>query len=311
MNTPHVHTERINVQNANGIRRLILALFVNLLLTVVQVIGGIISGSLALVADALHNFSDAAALLIALIARKWAEKPADENRTFGYKRAELIGAMINLTTLILIGIYLLFEAVMRVFEPEPIAGWIVVIIACVALVVDVITAVLTYAMSKDSLNIRAAFLHNVADALSSVAVIIAGTLIIFYEWYIVDTICTFLIAGYVLFHGYIEIQSVIRILMQSVPADIDINEVTKRLEDIENIKEVHHLHVWELNEHERSLEAHVVITESGHQDSEIIKGQIKDILNESFHISHSTIEFEYESQSENNNCCDKSIITPH
>ncbi|MGB1800885.1 MAG: cation diffusion facilitator family transporter [Gammaproteobacteria bacterium] len=284
MNTSHVHTERINVQNANGIRRLILALFVNLVLTVVQVIGGIISGSLALVADALHNFSDAAALLITLIARKWSEKPADENRTFGYKRAELIGAMINLTTLILIGVYLLFEAIMRVFEPEPIAGWIVVIIACVALVVDVITALLTYAMSKDSLNIRAAFLHNVADALSSVAVIIAGTLIIFYEWYIVDTICTFLIAGYVLFHGYIEIQSVIRILMQSVPADIDINEVTKRLEKIENIKEVHHLHVWELNEHERSLEAHVVITESGHQDAEIIKGQIKDILNESFHV---------------------------
>ncbi len=292
-------------------QRLILALFVNLILTVVQVIGGIISGSLALVADALHNFSDAAALLIALIARKWAEKPADENRTFGYKRAELIGAMINLTTLILIGVYLLFEAIMRVFEPEPIAGWIVIVIACVALVVDVITAALTYVMSKDSLNIRAAFLHNVADALSSVAVIIAGTLIIFYEWYIVDTICTFLIAGYVLFHGYIEIKSVIRILMQSVPADIDINEVTKRLENIANIKEIHHLHMWELNEHERSFEAHVVISESGYKNAEIIKGQIKDILNESFHISHSTIEFEYENQSENNNCRDKSIITPH
>ena len=311
MNTAHAHTEPINVKNGNGIRRLILALFVNLVLTIVQVIGGIISGSLALIADALHNFSDAASLLIALIARKWAEKPADENRTFGYKRAELIGAMINLTTLIMIGIYLLFEAVMRVFDPEPIAGWVVVIIACVALVIDVITAALTYAMSKDNLNIRAAFLHNVADALSSVAVIIAGTLIILYEWYIVDTVCTFLIAGYVLFHGYVEIKSVIRILMQSVPIGIDINEVTKKLEEIENIKEVHHLHVWELNEHDRSLEAHVVISESGYQDAEIIKGHIKDILNESFQITHSTIEFEYETQSNDNNCCDNSIITPH
>jgi cobalt-zinc-cadmium efflux system protein len=292
-------------------QRLIWALLVNVVLTFVQIAGGVISGSLALIADALHNFSDAASLLVALIARKWAEKPADENRTFGYKRAELIGAMFNLTTLILIGIYLLFEAVMRVFEPEPIAGWIVVIIACIALVIDVITAVLTYTMSKDSLNIRAAFLHNVADALSSVAVIIAGTLIILYEWYIVDTVCTFLIAGYVLFHGYIEIKSVIRILMQSVPANIDINDVIMKLEGIENVKEVHHLHVWELNEHDRSLEAHVVISESGHQDAEKIKGQIKDILNKSFQIAHSTIEFEYESQSENNNCCDKSIITPH
>ena len=211
----------------------------------------------------------------------------------------------------MIGIYLLFEAVMRVFDPEPIAGWVVVIIACVALVIDVITAALTYAMSKDSLNIRAAFLHNVTDALSSVAVIIAGTLIILYKWYMVDTICTFLIAGYVLFHGYVEIKSVIRILMQSVPIGIDINEVTKKLEEIENIKEVHHLHVWELNEHDRSLEAHVVISESGYQDAEIIKGHIKDILNESFQITHSTIEFEYENQSSNNNCCDNSIITPH
>lgn len=292
-------------------QRLIWELLVNVVLTFVQIAGGVISGSLALIADALHNFSDAASLLVALIARKWAEKPADENRTFGYKRAELIGAMINLTTLILIGVYLLFEAVVRAFEPEPIAGWIVVIIACVALVVDVITAALTYAMSKDSLNIRAAFIHNIADALSSVAVIIAGTFIILYEWYIVDTICTFLIAGYVLFHGYIEIKSVIRILMQSVPTNIDINDVIIKLEEIENVKEVHHLHVWELNEHDRSLEAHVVISESGHQYAEKIKSQIKDILNELFQISHSTIEFEYESQSNNNNCSDNSIITPH
>jgi cobalt-zinc-cadmium efflux system protein len=311
MNTFHVHTGHINVKNTNGIRRLILALFVNLVLTVVQVVGGILSGSLALVADAIHNFSDAASLLIALIARRWAEKPADENRTFGYKRAELIGAMINLTTLILIGLYLLFEAVMRVFEPEPIAGWIVVIIACIALVIDVITALLTYAMSKDSLNIRAAFLHNVADALSSVAVIIAGTLIILYEWYIVDTVCTFLIAGYVLFHGYIEIKSVIRILMQSVPANIDINDVIMKLEETENVKEVHHLHVWELNEHERSLEAHIVIDECGHNNAEKIKNHIKDILKNSFQISHSTIEFECESQSKHKNCIDKSVIASH
>ncbi len=311
MSTSHSHSAHLTDQQTNGHRRLMLALFVNLVLTIVQVIGGVISGSLALIADALHNFSDAAALLIALIARKWAEKPADENRTFGYKRAELIGAMINLTTLILIGLYLLFEAVMRAIEPEPITGWIVVIIACIALIIDVITAALTYSLSKTSLNMRAVFLHNLADALSSVAVIIAGTLIIFYEWYIVDAVCTFLIAGYVLYHGYVEIQSVIRILMQSVPTNIDINEVITKLENIENVKQVHHLHVWEMNEHERSLEAHVVISESGHTDAEIIKNHIKDILNKSFQITHSTIEFEYDNQSEHDCCNDKSTITPH
>jgi cobalt-zinc-cadmium efflux system protein len=307
----HSDYDRITSEEDKGIQRLVWALLVNVLLTVVQVIGGLVSGSLALIADALHNFSDAASLFIALIARKWAKKPADENRTFGYKRAELIGAMINLTTLILIGFYLLFEAVMRAFEPEPIMGWIVVIIACIALVIDVITAVLTYKLSKKSLNIRAAFLHNIADALSSVAVIIAGTLIILYEWYIVDAISTFIIAAYVLYHGYIEIQSVIRILMQSVPLNLDITDVIKKIEKIEKVKQVHHLHVWELNEHERSLEAHVVIAESGHNDAEKIKSHIKDILKKSFQITHSTIEFEYENQSKHNSCADKSVIASH
>ncbi|RKZ49047.1 MAG: cation transporter [Gammaproteobacteria bacterium] len=309
MDKTHKHSDYLTILNDKGLRRLIWALMVNVLLTVVQVIGGVISGSLALIADALHNFSDAISLLIALIARKWAKKPADKKRTFGYKRAELIGAMINLTTLILLGIYLLFEAILRSFEPEPIAGWIVVIIASVALVIDVVTAALTYALAKDSLNIRAAFLHNVADALSSVAVIIAGTLIILYEWYFVDTLCTFLIAGYVLYYGYIEIQSVIRILMQSVPVNIDIIDVTMRLEEIENVQQVHHLHVWELDEHTRSLEAHVVISKADHEAIGKVKGQIKEVLNRSFQITHSTIEFE--SESEHDVCTYKSVITPH
>jgi len=284
---------------------------VNVVLTVVQILGGVISGSLALIADALHNFSDAVSLLIALVARKWAEKPADEMRTFGYKRAELIGAMVNLTTLILIGVYLLFEAIIRSFNPEPVTGWIIVIIASVALIVDIFTAGLTYALAKNSLNIRAAFLHNLADALSSVAVIIAGTLIILYEWYIVDIICTFLIAGYVLYHGSIEIRSVIRILMQSVPDNIDIADVIDQLEKIEKVKQVHHLHIWELDEYNRSLEAHIVIAEKDHKDAEIIKRQIKDTLKKAFRITHSTIEFEYDQQSEHDTCVDKSVIAPH
>jgi len=184
-----------------GIRRLVWAILVNVLLTVVQIIGGVISGSLALIADALHNFSDAASLVIALVARQWAAKPADALWTFGYRRAELMGAMINLTTLILIGIYLLFEAILRFIQPEPITGWVVVVIAGIALAVDVITTVLTYSLARNSLNMRAVFLHNMADALSSVAVIIAGALILLYQWYFVDALCTFLIAGYVLYHG--------------------------------------------------------------------------------------------------------------
>jgi cobalt-zinc-cadmium efflux system protein len=306
----HHHNQLVPTQ-VKGIRRLIWALLVNVLLTVVQIIGGVLSGSLALIADAVHNFSDAASLMIALIARQWATKPADENRTFGYKRAELIGAMINFTSLILIGFYLLVEATMRIFQPEPIAGWLVVIIAGVALVVDVFTAALTYSLAKNSLNIRAAFLHNLADALSSVAVIIAGTLIILYEWYFVDTLCTFLIAGYVLYHGGVEIRSVIRILMQSTPADIDINNIVATLKNIESVEDVHHIHVWELDERTRSLEAHVLITEHDPSRMESVKAQIKEGLVEKFNITHSTIEFELITYEDENGCREKSIVSPH
>lgn len=280
------------------------------MLTVVQIIGGLVSGSLALIADALHNFSDAGSLAIALIARRWSLKPADQRRTFGYRRAELIGAMINLTTLILIGLYLIFEAIMRFYQPQPIQGWIIIVIACVALIIDVLTAMLTYSMARTSLNIRAAFLHNMADAFGSVAVIIAGTVIIVYGWYEIDILCTLLIAGYVLYQGYSEILTVIRILMQSVPSDVEINNIIDQLQNIRYVKQIHHVHVWEIDEQLRSFEAHVVIDKMDFEDVASVKQQIKDCLKEKFNILHSTIEFESENTADkclgssgiNNNC---------
>ncbi|MBA1332727.1 cation transporter, partial [Candidatus Endoriftia persephone str. Guaymas] len=131
-----------------GDRRLAIAIAFNMLLTLAQVIGGVISGSLALIADALHNFSDASSLFIAWVARKIGRQPADHFKTFGYKRAEVIAALINLVTLVLIGFYLIYEAIWRIFEPQVIEGWTVVIVAGIALVVDIATAILTYHMSK-------------------------------------------------------------------------------------------------------------------------------------------------------------------
>ena len=150
----HEHHHHHDVE-AMGDRRLIAAIAANMLLTLAQVIGGIVSGSLALIADALHNFSDAASLLIAWVARKIGRQPADHFKTFGYKRAEVIAALINLVTLVIVGLYLIYEAIWRVFEPQVIEGWTVVIVAAIALVVDLITAALTYSMSKHSMNIRA------------------------------------------------------------------------------------------------------------------------------------------------------------
>ena len=272
--------------------RLVWALLVNVLLTVVQVVGGVLSGSLALVADALHNLSDAGSLAVALVARRIARRPADQWRTFGYQRAELIGALINLTTLLLIGLYLIYEALLRFLHPQPIEGWLVVYVGAFALVVDVVTALLTYAGARHSANIRAAFLHNVADALGSVAVIVAGTLVILYGWHLADPICTVLIAAYVLRHGWVEIKHTIRILMQSTPLDIDLAELIHTLESEEGVRGVHHVHVWEIDEHRRSLEAHVVIDPEDASRIEAIKQRLKRQLAERYEVDHSTLEFE-------------------
>ena len=281
-----------------GDGKLIAAVLVNVLLTAAQVIGGVLSGSLSLIADALHNLSDAASLGIALFARKIGRKPADELKTFGYKRAEVIAALINLTTLVIVGLYLIYEALWRFAEPEEIEGWTVVIVAGIALAVDIVTAVLTYAMSKNSMNIKAAFLHNVSDALASVGVIIAGTLILLYGWYWVDTLLTLVIAGYVLWQGFTMLPKTIHLLMEGTPEHLSIQEVISAMEATDGVKNVHHVHIWQLDEHHNALEAHVVSKAEQLGEIEAVKSEIKAMLSDKFNVGHSTLEFEHEAKSD-------------
>ncbi len=283
----HDHQHDID---AIGDRRLGWAIAINMLLTVAQVIGGIVSGSLSLIADALHNFSDAASLLIAWVARRIGRQPPDSFKTFGYKRAEVIAALINLVTLVIVGLYLIYEALWRMVEPQIIEGWTVVIVAGVALIIDIATAVLTFSMSKHSINIRAAFLHNVSDALASVGVIVAGSLILLYEWYWTDTALTLLIAGYVLYQAATVLPKTIHILMQGAPEDIALEDVIKAMQRVEGVAGIHHVHLWQLDEHNNALEAHVVIRDFS--ETEKIKTALKDELKKRFAIAHSTLEFE-------------------
>ena len=275
-----------------GDRRVIAAIGVNVALTVAQVIGGIVSGSLALIADALHNFSDAISLIIAFVARRIARRPGDARMTFGYARAEVVAALINYTTLIALALYLAFEGVMRLFDPQPVDGWLIVVIAGLALVIDAVTAALTYAMSKTSMNIRAAFLHNVADALGSVAVIVAGTLILLYDWRLVDPIVTLLIAGYILWQAISEIGPVIRILMLGSPPETDTAAVVGRIAAVDGVAGVHHVHLWSMDEHAAALTAHLVIERGQWDRADAIKSAVKSALAADFDIGHATLEME-------------------
>lgn len=288
----HHHPTAEGEASESNERRLLWAVGANMLLTVAQVLGGIVSGSLSLIADALHNFSDAASLLIALVAVRVGRKPPDKFKSFGYKRAETIAALINLTTLIIIGLYLTFEAIKRFFSPETIEGWTVVIVAGIALIVDIFTALLTYAGSKRSLNIKAAFLHNVTDALASVGVIVTGVLILCYEWVWTDAVMTLIIASYVLWQSSREMPKVIHLLMEGTPEGIAIAEVIDAMQSIEGVNNVHHVHIWQLDEQRNALEAHVVL--DGRDEMDDTKYMLKSLLSDRFHIAHSTLEFEDE-----------------
>lgn len=288
------HDHASNSMSEMSEKRLWWAVGANMLLTMAQIVGGVISGSLSLVADALHNFSDAASLLIALVAIRIGRKPSDQIKTFGYKRAETIAALINLTSLIIIGIYLVYEGIMRFFSPEPIAGWTVVIVAGIALVVDVFTAVLTYSQSKSSMNIKAAFLHNLSDALASVGVIITGSLILLYGWIWTDAAMTLIISFYVLYQGFTQLPSVIHLLMEGVPERLSLEKVIEKMESVRGVKNIHHVHVWQLDENRNALEAHVVVEENS--DNEELKRNLKKILHDDFSIEHSTLEFELTNQ---------------
>ena len=290
---PHDHHDHAHLDPASGDRRVSVAIWANGLLTVAQIIGGIAAGSLALIADALHNLSDMAALIIAFAARKISRRPADARMTFGYARIEVVAALINYTTLILIGLFLVYEGTMRLIDPPEVGGWIVVIVATVALIIDTVTALLIWSMQKGSVNMRALFLHNLTDALGSVAVIVGGTLIILYDLRWVDPAITIGIAGYILWLSLREIGAPVRTLMLGAPEGIDGTAVIAALRGVTGVTDVHHVHLWQMQENAAALDCHVVLADGHWHRHEEIKAGIKELLQHDFNIGHSSLEFEH------------------
>lgn len=282
-----------HIDAASGDRRVAIAIWANGVLTLVQIVGGIISGSLALIADAIHNFSDMAALVIAFGARKISRRPADGQMTFGYQRIEIVASLINYTTLIVIGIYLVYEGAIRMIDPPEVLGWWVVILGSVALVVDTLTALLTYSMQKGSVNIRALFLHNLSDALSSVAVIVGGTLILLYDLRWIDPAITIGIAIYILYLAFTEIGGTIRLLMLASPPEIEIEEMIRVVSSVQGVEGIHRVHFWQIDEQRVSVDAHIVVARDHWARMEAVKSGIKKMLAEEFGITHSTLEFEH------------------
>jgi cobalt-zinc-cadmium efflux system protein len=286
----HHHHHYHSIENEKA---LLWAVVVNIALTIIQIIGGVLSGSLALLADAIHNFSDAGSLIIAYYAQKLSGKPATKEMTFGYGRAQILGALINSVSLMILGIYLIYEAWKRFADPQPVDGLIVIGVAMVAVVIDLATAWLTHKGAKDNINMRAAYIHNISDALASVAVIIAGIFILLYDVYWVDLVATVFISFYIMYMSVGLIKSSVKILMQAVPDDLNKVEITNAIKAIDGIEQINDLHVWAVHDKLRSLEAVIKVSTTNVKEVQLIRQEIRKLISEKFNITHSTIEIDW------------------
>lgn len=288
----HKHHHHPKIDDSS-IGKLWISIFLNLVITLAEFIGGILSNSLALLSDAVHNLSDTLSLVVSLVARKISTKGINRNKTFGYKRAEIIGAFINLITLVIVALFLIKEGAERFFDPQPIDGFTMFWVAIIGLFGNFITAALLFKESKENLNMRSAYIHILSDGLSSIGVIIGGWLIYKYNWYVIDTVLTVGIGAYILFHSYHMLRETINILMQSKPEELDLEELESKMLEVKEVCGIHHIHVWRLDETQIMMECHVEINEEDLPKMENVKSQLKKLLHDDFEIFHSTLEFEF------------------
>lgn len=286
-NHSHSHTD-LKGQN------LIISILLNILITVSQVIGGLISGSLSLLSDALHNFSDVLSLIISYIATALAKKKASTNKTFGYKRAEIIAAFVNAATLIVVAIFLIIEAIERFMAPQEIESNLVIWLSLLGILANGFSVLLLKKDAEKNMNMKSAYLHLFTDMMASVAVLIGGLLMKFFEMYWVDPALTLVIALYLIYMGYDLLKESTRVLMLFTPNTIQVQNIVEEIGKIDSIKNVHHVHIWQLNEEEVHLEAHIdFIKDIKISEFDIILDRIEDEMFHKFGINHVNIQPEF------------------
>jgi len=275
-------------------RKLFITVVLNLIITISQIIGGIISGSLALLSDAVHNFSDVLALLIAWGANKISLNPSSEDKTFGFKRAEIIAALFNSSVLMAIALFLIYEAINKFMHPEPVKSMWVIGLGVLSIVLNSASVLLIKDDSHNNMNIKAAYLHLLTDVATSVAVVIGGLLMLYFGIFWIDPLISILIAIYLIYASYGIVKESTAILMQFAPKNIDLQDIKREVSNFKEVKNIHHIHIWQLNDHDIFLEAHLDFKENItlSKATKVIE-QIESKLKEKFHIAHTTLQAEY------------------
>ena len=304
---PHIkgqnHQHEHHQHDLHG-RKLLWTVLLNLSITIVQVVGGLISNSLSLLSDALHNLGDSSAIFIAFVAGKKSSKKPDENNTFGYQRIEILAALFNAVVLIAICLFLFFEAYQRFVHPETINGSLMLIVASFGLLANLASVIILHKDKSHNLNIRAAYMHLLGDTLSSVAVIAGGAAIWLWNICWIDPLITVFVGVYIIWHTWGIVKETVDILMQSTPHNIDLANIKLQIEKIEEVDNIHHVHVWKLSDSQIHLEAHLNLKNNIDMVTMMnVRERTERLLHQKFDIQHVTLQVGY-------NCCkgNKSLI---
>lgn len=280
-----------------GGKNLAISIILNVVITTAQVIGGLLSGSLSLLSDAVHNFTDVLSLIVSYIANRLAGRKASLSKTFGYKRAEILAAFVNAVSLIIIAVLLLFEAYKRFRSPEVIDSGLVIGLALLGIVVNGLSVWILREDAQKNINMRSAYLHLFTDMLASFAVLAGGVLMYYFQMYWVDAVLTAVISMYLIYVGYDLLRASTRMLMLFTPEHIDIHAIVKKVDALPGVRKLHHVHVWCLNDDEFHLEAHLDVKEDLRiSDFNLLQLHIEELLKKEFGINHVNIQPEYKKQ---------------
>jgi cobalt-zinc-cadmium efflux system protein len=282
----HYHRE------ASWGKRLIITMVMNLIIPVVQIIGGILAGSMALISDAIHNLSDFTSTLISYIALIIGKKDPSPKLTFGYKRIEVFAAVLNVAILYVACVYIVFEGWKRFYNPQPIEGYLVICFALIGFAANMTAVLLLRKGARENINIRSVFLHMLTDALTSIGVAFVGLIWIFLPLYWLDPIVSWIIVALILYSGWDILKNAFNILMDATPSGIDIQSVHNEIIAIEGIVDVHHIHAWTISPHRIALSAHVIVPDQPLSAVDDLASRVREMLYCQFNIDHPLLQFE-------------------
>jgi len=290
----HAHSEEEHLNNNTG-RPLKITLILVLIIMVAEIVGGILSNSLALISDAGHMLTDALALGLSLFAMNLARRPATATKTYGYHRAEIMAALTNGAVLIVVSVFIFYEAYRRFSTLPTVKSPLMLAVAVIGLIANLIGLFLLRRGSHKSINVKAAFWHVIGDTLSSVGVIIAGVIIYFTGWYIADLILAVVIGIVILWGAVRIVRESSDILLESVPEHTEMEKVTAAVKNIPGVKDLHDVHIWTITSGIYALSAHVSIDDQTVSQSCDILTKINGVLAEHFNITHTTLQLECDS----------------